>query len=51
MSREEMLLHVATHGVYHRGGVAQTLKSISVTPPDDPYTVFLHQTEPDRRLA
>ena len=51
MSREEILLHVATHGVYHRGGVAQVLKSISVTPPDDPYTVFLHETEPDRKHA
>jgi uncharacterized damage-inducible protein DinB len=49
MSREEILLHIITHGVYHRGGVAQILKSVSVAPPDDPYTVFLHQTEPDRR--
>ena len=51
MSREEILLHVATHGIYHRGGVAQVLKSNSVTPPDDPYTVFLHETEPDRKHA
>lgn len=51
MSREEILLHVVTHGVYHRGGVAQVLKSISISPPDDPYTVFLHQAEPNRRSA
>jgi uncharacterized damage-inducible protein DinB len=51
MNREEILLHIVTHCVYHRGGVAQILKSISVAPPDDPYTVFLHQTEPHRRGA
>jgi uncharacterized damage-inducible protein DinB len=51
MTREEILLHVITHGVYHRGGVAQVLKSIGVLPPDDPFTVFLHQTEPHRRRA
>lgn len=51
MSREEMLLHVITHGVYHRGSVAQILKSISISPPDDPYTVFLHQVEPGRASA
>jgi uncharacterized damage-inducible protein DinB len=51
MSREEILLHVITHGGYHRGNVAQVLKSISVTPPDDPYTLFLHLKEPDRRQA
>jgi uncharacterized damage-inducible protein DinB len=51
MSREEILLHLITHSVYHRGSVAQVLKSISVVPPDDPYTVFLHQVEPDRKVA
>lgn len=50
MSREEILLHIITHGVYHRGNVAQVLKSISIVPPDDPYTVFLHQVEPDRKV-
>ena len=51
MSREEMLLHVLTHGGYHRGNVGQVLKSISVAPPRDLYTKFLHQTEPARRQA
>ncbi|MDB6062672.1 MAG: DinB family protein [Verrucomicrobiaceae bacterium] len=50
MSREEILLHVITHGVYHRGSIAQVLKSISIAPPDDPYTVFLHHAEPGRRV-
>lgn len=49
MSREEMLLHVITHGSYHRGNVGQMLKSIEVAPPRDLYTKFLHQREPARR--
>ena len=49
MSREEILLHVITHGAYHRGNVGQVLKSISIAPPRDLYTKFLHQSEPSRR--
>lgn len=51
MSREEILLHVITHGGYHRGNVGQVLKSISVAPPRDLYTKFLHQSEPARRVV
>jgi uncharacterized damage-inducible protein DinB len=51
MSREEILLHVSTHGAYHRGNVGQVLKSIPVAPPRDLYTKFLHQSEPNRREA
>jgi uncharacterized damage-inducible protein DinB len=51
MSREEILLHVITHGGYHRGNVGQVLKSVSVAPPRDLYTKFLHQSEPARREA
>jgi uncharacterized damage-inducible protein DinB len=49
MTREEILLHVVTHGGYHRGNVGQVLKSISVAPPRDLYTKFLHVSEPARR--
>lgn len=49
MSREEMLLHVITHGSYHRGNVGQMLKGIGMAPPRDLYTKFLHETEPQRR--
>ncbi len=49
MTREEMLLHVITHGAYHRGNVGQVLKSISIVPPRDLYTKFLHVSEPARR--
>ena len=51
MSREEILHHVLLHGGYHRGNVGQILKSISVAPPRDLYTKFLHQSEPVRRAA
>ncbi|RYF32744.1 MAG: damage-inducible protein DinB [Comamonadaceae bacterium] len=51
MSREEMLLHVATHGAYHRGNVGQILKSIAMTPPRDLLTKFLHLREPTRRQS
>ena len=49
MTREEMLFHVLTHGAYHRGNVGQVLKGISVVPPRDLYTKFLHTYEPSRR--
>jgi len=51
MSVEEILLHVTTHGAYHRGNVGQVLKSIDIAPPRDLYTKFLHQAEPRRRQA
>ena len=51
MTREEMLFHVLTHGAYHRGNVGQVLKSISVSPPRDLFTKFLHVSEPARRQA
>jgi uncharacterized damage-inducible protein DinB len=51
MTREEMLFHVLTHGSYHRGNVGQVLKGISVAPPRDLFTKFLHVQEPSRRQA
>jgi uncharacterized damage-inducible protein DinB len=50
MSREEMLAHVATHGGYHRGAVGRIMAEVSVPPPRDIFTVYLHRTEPERRL-
>ena len=49
MSREEMLLHVVTHGGYHRGAAGQVMRTASVAPPRDLYTRFLHMSEPLRR--
>ena len=49
MSREEMLAHVATHGGYHRGAVGRIMAQVSVPPPRDIFTVYLHKSEPERR--
>lgn len=49
MSREEMLAHVITHGSYHRGEVGQMLKRLSIAPPRDLFTAYLHRAEPQRR--
>ena len=49
MSREEMLAHVITHGSYHRGAVGRIMAQVSVPPPRDIYTVYLHTSEPERR--
>lgn len=51
MTREEMLFHVLTHGAYHRGNVGQVLKDMSVAPPRDLLTKFLHVREPARRQS
>jgi uncharacterized damage-inducible protein DinB len=49
MSREEILMHVITHGAYHRGAAGQIMRAASVAPPRDLYTRFLHATQPERR--
>jgi uncharacterized damage-inducible protein DinB len=51
MTREEMLFHIITHGAYHRGNIGQIFKSISVAPPRDLLTKFLHVREPGRRVV
>lgn len=49
MSREEMLLHLVTHGGYHRGAIGRILVQCGITPPRDTLTTFLHRSEPGRR--
>jgi len=49
MSREEMLLHLVTHGGYHRGAIGRILVQCGITPPRDTLTTFLHHSEPERR--
>lgn len=49
MSREEMLLHVLTHGGYHRGEIGRLLASTGAALPWDTFAVFLHAEEPGRR--
>lgn len=49
MSREEMLMHVITHGVGHRGQVSAVMLLNSVTPPKDGFTTWLHEAEASTR--
>ena len=49
MSREEMLAHVITHGGYHRGAVGRILVQVSIPPPRDTVTGYLHKSNPARR--
>ncbi|SDR32442.1 Uncharacterized damage-inducible protein DinB (forms a four-helix bundle) [Rhizobiales bacterium GAS113] len=51
MSHEEMLTHVVIHGGYHRGEVGRIMAQLSIRPPWDTYAVYLHSTEPSRRLT
>jgi uncharacterized damage-inducible protein DinB len=45
MSREEMLMHVITHGVGHRGQVSALMLLNSVAPASDGFTTYLHTAE------
>lgn len=45
MSREEMLMHVITHGVGHRGQVSALMLLNSVAPAQDGFTTYLHHAE------
>jgi uncharacterized damage-inducible protein DinB len=50
MSREEMLVHVNTHGAYHRGAVGRIMAQVALPPPRDLLTRYLHGSEPERRV-
>jgi uncharacterized damage-inducible protein DinB len=45
MSREEMLMHVITHGIGHRGQVSAVLLLNSLTPANDGFATYLHKAE------
>jgi uncharacterized damage-inducible protein DinB len=49
MSREEMLLHLITHGVGHRGQVSAVMLLNSLAPAKDGFTTFLHESEASTR--
>ena len=49
MSREEMLMHVVTHGVGHRGQVSAVMLLNSVPPASDGFTTYLHKAEATAR--
>lgn len=50
MSRAEMLTHVVLHAGYHRGEAGRLVGQAGMSPPWDTFAVFLHRTEPARRL-
>jgi uncharacterized damage-inducible protein DinB len=45
MSREEMLMHVITHGIGHRGQVSAIMLLNSAPPAKDGFTTYLHEAE------
>lgn len=45
MSREEMLMHLITHGAGHRGQVSAVMLLNSVTPATEGFTTYLHKAE------
>ena len=49
MSREEMLMHVITHGTGHRGQVSAVMLLNSVPPAKDGFTTYLHEAEASKR--
>jgi uncharacterized damage-inducible protein DinB len=52
MSREEMLMHVITHGIGHRGQVSAVMLLNALPPAQDGFTTYLHFAEAkDRRRA
>ena len=49
MSREEMLMHVITHGVGHRGQVSALMLLNCLPPAKDGFTTYLHEAEASTR--
>lgn len=43
MTRLEILLHVLSHGSYHRGAIGQLLRTMGVSPPRDLFTRHLRE--------
>src|SRR5262249_61768643 len=49
MSREEMLMHVITHGAGHRGQVSALMLLNCLAPAKDGFTTYLHEAEASAR--
>lgn len=45
MSRDEMLMHVITHGIGHRGQISAVMLLNSVPPAKDGFSTYLHHAE------
>ncbi|RYG98011.1 MAG: damage-inducible protein DinB [Alphaproteobacteria bacterium] len=50
MTRSEILAHLINHGSYHRGAAGRILAQLSIAPPKDTFTAFIHRLEPRRRM-
>jgi uncharacterized damage-inducible protein DinB len=48
MSREEILAHITTHGMYHCGALGRIMSQLSLVPPES-FAGYLHKAEPMRR--
>ncbi|WP_444918261.1 DinB family protein [Microbulbifer sp. JMSA003] len=51
LSIYEIFVHLLTHGSNHRGMASRTLSSKGLERPKDTFTRFLHEVEPERRMA
>lgn len=49
MTVGEMLVHLITHGAYHRGTAGRLLREANISPPRELLTRFLHESQPARR--
>ena len=49
MSHEEMLMHVITHGIGHRGQVSAVMLLNSAPAARDGFTTYLHEAEASTR--
>jgi uncharacterized damage-inducible protein DinB len=49
MSREEMLMHVVTHGTGHRGQISAVMLLNSIPPAKDGFTTYLHEAPASAR--
>jgi uncharacterized damage-inducible protein DinB len=49
MSREEMLMHVITHGLGHRGQISALMLLNRLRPAKDGFTTYLHEAEASTR--
>jgi uncharacterized damage-inducible protein DinB len=45
MTRAEMLMHVITHGIGHRGQVSAVMLLNGIAPARDGFTTYLHESE------
>ncbi len=43
MTRAEMLMHLITHGGYHRGAVGRILFQAGIQPPPETLTTYMHR--------